>query len=86
MGSGAARPPTSQQIRYYVGLLVGRARFLEGVARICDNAGVDWEWTTGREFPFFRPVVITLHGEDGDVGEAEREIALWAAAFRPIGA
>jgi hypothetical protein len=31
-------------------------------------------------------VVITLHGEDGDVGEAEREIALWAAAFRPIGA
>ena len=25
-------PRTSQQIRYYVGLLVGRARFLEGVA------------------------------------------------------
>jgi hypothetical protein len=84
----AAAPPvhrTSQQIRYYVGLLVGRARFLEGVARICDVAGVEWEWTSGREFPCFRPVVITLHGADGDLRQARREIATWAAAFRPIG-
>jgi hypothetical protein len=38
----AAAPPapgTSRQIRYYVGLLVGRARFLEGVAGIATTPG-----------------------------------------------
>jgi hypothetical protein len=71
--------PVEREVGLFVGRLV-RAEFLEGVAGICSEQGVEWEWDLRREW-LMRKVLLTLRGPVDRVTRAEGDIRAWAARF-----
>jgi len=68
--------PTTREVGMFVGRLV-RREFLNGVARICWEHDVEWEWDLERDL-VLRKVVVTLHGPFARVEAAERGIDHWS--------
>jgi hypothetical protein len=70
---------TSREVGAFVGRLVQR-EFLDGVADICEEQEVQWEWEPTREW-LMRKLVITLQGPADRVECAETAIHTWSGRF-----